>query len=247
MDNPYMVKPHLDGEPFTYQGNKTGFLLVHGFTATTTEIRPLAERLHALEYTVKAPLLPSHGTHPDELNKTKWQDWYGEVKQAYLELVEVCDQVWLGGESMGALLSLRVAAEFPDVAGLMLFSPAMVVRNLKWAYLLQFFQKHLDKSQKEDDLAWKGYNVYPLKGAVQLRKLQKIVRRDLSKVTQPVMVVVSEADETVDLSTGQLIIDSVSSTHKRLLVMKESPHTMLLGAENEKIIDEAIAFFKSVS
>jgi len=148
---------------------------------------------------------------------------------------------------MGALLSLRVAAEFPDVAGLMLFSPALVVPNLKWAYLLQFFQKHLDKSQKEDDLAWKGYNVYPLKGAVQLRKLQKIVRRDLSRVTQPVMGVVSEADETVDLSTGQLIIDSVSSTHKRLLVMKESPHTMLLGAEKEKIIDEAIAFFKSVS
>ena len=247
MDNPYIVRPHLDGQPFTYEGNKTGFVLVHGFTATTTEIRPLAERFHALGYSVKAPLLPGHDTHPDDLNDTKWQDWYQEVKQAYLDLKTKCDQVWLGGESMGALLSMRVATEFPDVAGLLLFSPAMVVRNLKWAYLLQFFQKYLDKSNKKDDLAWKGYNVYPLRSAVQLLKLQKVVKRDLYKVTQPIMVVVSEGDKTVDLSTGQLIIDSVSSTQKRLLIMKESPHVMLLGHEKEKIIDEAITFFNSVS
>lgn len=249
MDNPYMVRPHLDGESFTYEGGKTGFLLVHGLTATTAEIRPLAERLHTLGYTVKAPLLPGHGTHPDDLNRTKWQDWYGEVKQAYLEMEESCDQVWLGGESMGALLSLRVATEFPDVAGLLLFAPALILRtpHIKLAYLLQYFKKYLDKSQIRDDLEWKGYNVYPLKAAVQLLELQKIIKSDLYKINQPIKVFVSEEDKTVDLSSGQLIIDSVSSTHKRLLVMKESPHTMLLGAEKEKIIDEAIAFFKSVS
>lgn len=249
MDNPYMVRPHLDGEPFTYKGGKTGFLLVHGLTATTAEIRPLADRLNALGYTVKAPLLPGHGTHPDDLNKTKWQDWYGEVKQAYLEMEEVCDQVWLGGESMGALLSLRVAAEFPDVAGLMLFAPALILStpHIKWAYLLQYFKKYLDKSQIRDDLEWKGYNVYPLKAAVQLLELQKVIKRDLHKVTQPIKVFVSEADKTVDLISGQLIIDSVSSTQKQLRIMKESPHTVLLGSEKEQIIDEAIVFFKSVS
>ena len=52
----FMIHPELDGASFTYQGGKTGFLLLHGFTATTAEVRPLGERLHAAGYTVSAPL-----------------------------------------------------------------------------------------------------------------------------------------------------------------------------------------------
>ena len=102
MDNRYIVKPHLDGTSINYPGNKTGFVLVHGFTATTTEVKPLAERLHQEGFTVSAPLLPGHGTHPDDLNKTSWQEWYQVVRDEYQKLGESCDSVWLGGESMGA-------------------------------------------------------------------------------------------------------------------------------------------------
>lgn len=97
MENKYMVKPHLDGSSFFYSGNKTGFVLVHGFTATTTEVKPLAERLYQQGYTISAPLLPGHDTHPDDLNRVHWQEWYKTVSQAYLELRKTCDQVWLGG------------------------------------------------------------------------------------------------------------------------------------------------------
>lgn len=58
----YMINPELDGSSITWQGGKTGFLLLHGFTATTAEVRPLGEALHAAGHTVSAPLLPGHGT-----------------------------------------------------------------------------------------------------------------------------------------------------------------------------------------
>ena len=54
-------------------------------------------------HTVAAPLLPGHGTHPDELNQISWQDWYKAVRQTYLDLQSAI-RVWLAGESMGALL-----------------------------------------------------------------------------------------------------------------------------------------------
>jgi len=38
--------PHLEGGPFVWEGNRLGILLIHGFTATTTEVRLLAEKLH---------------------------------------------------------------------------------------------------------------------------------------------------------------------------------------------------------
>ncbi len=248
MNNQYIEKPQLDGSSFYYPGNRTGFLLVHGFTATTTEVRPLADRLKQEGYTVSAPLLPGHDTHPDDLNKVHWQDWYQTVRQVYLDLRANCDQVWLGGESMGALLCLLTAVEFPEVTGLLLFAPALElkIKGSKAAYLLQFFIKYFDKGPSKDDLEWKGYNVFPLKGFVQLMRLQKQVQKKLGKVTQPTLVFVSKADKRVSLSTGEAIINSISSNKKQLIVLEDAPHNMLLGHDKEQIIDNAIEFVQEV-
>ena len=55
LDNGYMRNDHLDGEDFHFKGNEIGILLIHGFTATTTEVRLIAEKLHQAGYTVAAP------------------------------------------------------------------------------------------------------------------------------------------------------------------------------------------------
>ena len=249
MSNKYIEKPHLDGSSFYYPGNITGFLLLHGFTATTAEVRPMAERLKEQGFTISAPLLPGHDTHPDELNKVHWQDWVQTVRKAYLELRESCDQIWLGGESMGALLCLLTAVEFPEVAGLLLFAPALElkIKGSKAAYFLQYFKKYFDKGSSKDNLEWKGYNVFPLKGFVQLIKLQKQVRKQLDKVTQPTLVFISKADKRVSVKTGETIINSISSNKKQLIVLEDSPHTMLLGHDKEQIIDKAIEFVQNAS
>jgi len=249
MSNKYIEKPHLDGSSFYYPGNITGFLLLHGFTATTAEVRPMAERLKEQGFTISAPLLPGHDTHPDELNKVHWQDWVQTVRQAYLELRKSCDQIWLGGESMGALLCLLTAVEFPEVAGLLLFAPALElkIKGSKAAYFLQYFKKYFDKGSSKDNLEWKGYNVFPLKGFVQLMKLQKQVRKQLDKVTQPTLVFISKADKRVSVKTGETIINSISSNKKQLIVLEDSPHTMLLGHDKEQIIDKAIEFVQNAS
>ena len=242
MSNEYILRPDLDGSSFYHQGNSTGFLLIHGFTASTAEVRPLADRLSKLGYTVSAPLLPGHNTHPDDLNKTKWQDWYAAVRQSYLELRETCDQIWLGGESMGGLLCLMLAAEFPEAAGLLLFAPALFVQNLKGAYILQIFIKYLPKRGNNKEMDWRGYNVYPLKGAIQLQILQRKTRKTLSLVTQPVQIFLSESDQTVEIKTGKVLMDEISSERKELIMLKNSPHVMLLGQDQDFIINKAIEF-----
>ena len=52
-------KPKLDGSSFLLPGGPTGILLLHGFTATTVEMRYLAEELHRRGYTVSAPCCPA--------------------------------------------------------------------------------------------------------------------------------------------------------------------------------------------
>ncbi|MCJ7696498.1 MAG: hypothetical protein MUO40_13895, partial [Anaerolineaceae bacterium] len=72
---PFIKNPQLDGETFLLEGNNTGVLLFHGFTATTTEVRLIGECLNKDGFTISAPLLPGHGTHPKDLNRVSWRDW----------------------------------------------------------------------------------------------------------------------------------------------------------------------------
>ena len=246
MENSFMQHPELDGDSFFFESGETAFLLVHGYTATTTEVRTLAEHFLALGHTVAAPLLPGHGTHPDELNQISWQDWYKAVRQTYLDLQSRNKRVWLAGESMGALLCLKLAIDHPKIEGLLLFAPAIKVRYIWIARFLQFFKSHLRKGHGDSTMPWKGYKVYPVKGAVQLLKLQKVVKAGLHKIKQPTLVMVSKADATVMPETGEKLINSISSSQKQLVVLENSPHVMLLGPETEYIFSVAEDFVDTI-
>jgi len=102
---------------FFFEGNEVGVALFHGFTATTTEVRLLAEYLRGFGYTLSAPLLPGHGTEPADLNQTTWINWYEAAESAYLGLRERCSKVFVCGESMGALLALLIASRYEKVSG----------------------------------------------------------------------------------------------------------------------------------
>jgi len=242
MADNYMIHPELDGSSFYYEGGKTGFLLLHGFTATTAEVRPLGERLHAAGHTVSALLLPGHGTHPDDLNKVHWQDWVHTAQSEYDKLTEHCDEVWVAGASMGGLICLLLAATNPNIKGLLLYAPALAVRKMRAAYVLQYVMKYLAKKNSKDDLLWKGYNVYPLKGVVELLKLQKAARKALGKVTQPTLAFFSEKDATVGLAAIDFMKRKLGSKELELVILKESPHVILLGCEQEKVIEHTLDY-----
>ena len=127
MNNPRLRNPQLDGDSFFWQAGPTGVLLVHGYTATTAEVRLLGKYLHERGYTVAGPLLPGHGTTPEDMNRCRWQDWMGAVEQAYRQIAPKCERVFIGGESMGAVLALCAASEHPEAVGLLLYAPALLV------------------------------------------------------------------------------------------------------------------------
>jgi carboxylesterase len=234
--NEYIKKPQLDGETFMLEGgNEVGILLFHGYTATTTEVRLLAECLHLSGYTISAPLLPGHGTHPDDLNHVKWQDWVSRGEIALEELKQRTKKVFVGGESMGALVALMITARHPEICGVMTFTPGMKVNNLWASPLVALFKKWLPKEKKEDGLAWKGYNVFPLKGAVQLLQMQKVTRKAIRQIKQPVLVVTGGLDKTITPDSADLVIDNIGSADITQVCMQYSTHCVLLDKEIDQV------------
>ena len=74
-----------DNLPFMLfpEGAKTAVLLVHGFTATPWEMRPLGETLAASGIASLAVCLPGHGTSPEDLSGRRWEEWLEAVDEGY--------------------------------------------------------------------------------------------------------------------------------------------------------------------
>lgn len=246
----YMRNPHLDGSAFYWQAGPVGVLLCHGFTATTAEVRLLAQSLLAEGYTVAGPLLPGHGTTPQDCNRHTWQDWYASLEETYQQLSARCETVIIGGESTGALLVLKLACQHPEASAVLCYAPALRLKlNRGVQFLLSLFVPFLTsipKSPPTDDNPWQGYSVQPLKGARQLLRLQKVVLSLLPQVQQPILILQGRLDPTVHPSSPQIIYDRVASSVKELHWLENSTHCVILDKERHLAANLTIDFLRRV-
>lgn len=250
MLNPALHNPHLNGEPFYWENGPVGILLLHGLTATPVEVRLLGEQLHRRGFTVAGPLLPGHGTTPQELNHTPWQTWAGAGEESYRQIAGQCERVFVGGESTGALVALHLAANHPEIAGVLAYSPAL---KLAWSrldivkvYLGAPFIPSVPKENIDVSEGWQGYPVNPLKSAIQLHKFQFAVRKRLAQIKQPVLVMQGRLDTTIHPSCGDMICHGVSSSVIRHYWLEKSTHVVILDRELDQITHLTVEFINQV-
>jgi carboxylesterase len=239
-------------EPLSYTGStEVGILLCHGFTGTPASMRPWADHLADAGFTVRCPLLPGHGTTWQEMNRTGWPDWYGHVRAELESLVETCETVFVAGLSMGGTLALRLAQEFGDrVAGIVLVNPS--VMTLRWdAKLLPLLSKVLaSASAVGNDIAKPGekelaYPRTPVRAAASLSKFWKIVRDDLPKVTQPLLLLHSVVDHVVEPENSAIVLAGVSSTDVTEVLLENSFHVATQDNDAPLIFERSTEFFRA--
>ena len=250
MTNDALHNPHLAGDSFFWQGGPIGVLLLHGLTATTAEVRPLAHYLHERGYTVAGPLLPGHGTKPEDLNRVKWADWVETAVASYHHLLTLCDHVFVGGESTGAVIALYLASRYPEIAGVLAYAPAIKLaastKDVLRLYAAAPFIEFVPKESLDGSDLWQGYPVNPLRGAMELLRLGREVRRRLARIAQPVLVVQGRHDTTIDPAAGQIILDGVASDVKELVWMANSSHVVAIDQEWEQVAALTLDFMERV-
>lgn len=227
--------PQLDGSTFFWKSGDVAVLCLHGFTATTVEVRKMAAFLTSIGYTTYGPLLPGHGTDIEDMLKARWQDWVKTVEESYSMLKNDYKQVFVLGESMGALLALYLCEQHPEIPGTLLFAPALRIRKFILPKLLWPFVKYKFKnySKDGDDMPWQGYDVIPMRPAASLYDFQQIVKKKLSKVTAPVLIFQGKLDTTIDPTGSVTVLENINSTDKELVWLEDSGHVILLDRQLE--------------
>ena len=120
----YYQRPQF--APFTLEHpepnpERLGVMLVHGFTGTPMDMRPLAEELFNLGADCHVIGLPGHGTDIANLQTMTEAKWRHAVQAAWMAHVRRYARRMLVGYSMGGAAALQMAATIrsrpPDSAG----------------------------------------------------------------------------------------------------------------------------------
>jgi carboxylesterase len=243
------VKPGC--EAFAYEGGDVGALMVHGFTGSPFSMRPWGEYLAANGLSVVGPRLPGHGTRWQEMNLTRWQDWYGEVERGFDRLRGHCEQVFVMGLSMGGTLVLRLAEERgDDIAGVVTVNPSLLTLR-KDARLLPYVSrvvpslKAVGDDIKKEGITEHAYERTPLRAAASLAQLWRLVAADLGKITQPLLTFRSAEDHLVESASGALLLSAVGSDDVREVVLENSYHVATLDHDADLIFRESLEFVRA--
>ena len=240
------------GEAFHLEGGSIAVLMVHGFTGSPLSVRPWAESLHSEGFTVRVPRLPGHARTWEEMNRTRWQDWYEEVDRNFTELKEKHERVFVAGFSMGGALSLRLASiRGQEIEGLILCNPS--VSDPRFSLKLVPILQHIIPSLggRGTDVAAPNppkhsYGRTPLKALRSLQKLWALVQRDLYLVDVPLMIGYSINDHVVDPKNSEIVIDNVSSVDIREVIFERSFHNVALDYDLDLLAEESLSFMKEV-
>ena len=244
-------------EDFVAQGSgknaEIGILLLHGYTGSPASMRPWAEYLNGLGYSVSLPRLPGHGRTPEELNKVKWQEWVLRAEQELEALFSSSKKVFILGLSMGGGLTTHLATKYSDkLAGIVLVNPMIHVPgiNSKVAALVSTFVKlrtSVGDDIKRPNTVEYGYDKLPLVGLKEVLKMHEATRKNLSDVRCPVLLFHSKEDHVLPVSNTEIIWQGISSQSKQRIELINSYHVATLDFDQDLIHENSRVFIEELS
>lgn len=237
-------------EAFYFPGNKTGILVIHGFTGTTQSVYEFGESLAREGYTVLGPRLSGHGTFPEQMEMASYLDWINDVEAGLEKLMEMCDEIYVAGLSMGGTLALYLSERYPKLAGMILVNAAIELPKMA-----EYYEVKKDKAErfvpgigsdiKKENVNELAYDKTPVKSMGDIIELMNLVKMNLEKIEIPTLVFSSVIDHVVPPENSKYIYDQISSKQKEIISLEESYHVATLDNDKEPIISKSIAFLNS--
>jgi len=239
---PFLLEPE--------QPSNRGILLIHGFSATPWEMRPLGEMLFRRGDTVFAVRLPGHGTSPSDLAGRSAEEWLAAVERGYQLLAERNLSIVGIGQSTGSLLLLRLSLS-RSFDAMVLLSPFLRLKHplAPFAGLLHYWMPYNTRPLPESEQPY-YYQKRPLKGIKQINRLRRQIKAVLHKISQPVLTLAAQGDETIAPGTSLDLFQRLGSTQKKFHSFgPEVPHVLTTSGNprQQEVFTQIDEFLSSIS
>jgi carboxylesterase len=257
-----------NAEPFFFEGSSdVAFLILHGFTGSPYEVKPIGEYFHKKGHTTLGILLPGHGTKVEDLIPTRFYHYVAIADQFLLNLSKYYKKVFIVGFSMGGAIALKLAHLRQDkIQGialistpvffnglfngrLILHSPLMVLTG----WLKMFYPVLKLNRGKRNPEMFVGYEFkYPLAALHSFKISLKYIRKKLKEIYIPSAMIINEKDKTVPKESMIYLFYHIKSQHKRLMFLNiddpmDTGHVIIRYPEaQDKILKFLDEFFNEL-
>lgn len=248
------VKIFEGAEPFfrKVHGKKVA-ILIHGFTSSPREFKDLSKYLASKGISSYAPLLPGHGTTPERLVVIKYYQWIEAVQEHIKMISKEYEEIYLVGSSFGGNLALLCSNYSTKIKGIITLGTPVTFRKHKMGKYfvlpllkrIKLFQKKPKSSRDFIDKHKGSYKVVPLRAAYEMFKVLELSKKELSKVTKPILALHVENDSVVSEESHHHILNNVMSKKKEEFKVPASNHVFILGKyahlANKRVADFIIS------
>lgn len=249
-------------EPWSSAGHgaraRIGILAVHGFTGNPVSMRPLAEGLAARGFALELPRLPGHGTNVQDMVRTRYADWRGEVERALKRLQMRTERCLLVGLSMGGTLVLDVASAGADVAGVVAINALALKRGGVAALFAPYVAKILpivparvaglaNNDAAKPGVDEKAYAYVPTAGGNSLVAELPRICEQLTRFHKPALIAYSLKDHSVAPDNSRAILRMLPGPDVTELRLERSYHLATLDYDQALLIDKITEFADRVA
>ena len=223
---PFELPPADGCAPAQSARPRRGILLLHGLADMPLAMRDLAGAFAARCFLVRVMLLPGHGARAGDLLTVTRGDWLAAARFGVKTLKQDSGAVFVGGFSLGGLLSIHALLEDDAVNGAFVFSPALALERawlVRQAVWLRHFLKWLDRDPPDD---YARYEAMPVNATAETYLLTRGLGRLLERrrVRAPVFMALSADDPVIDAAAAQGYFENrFSHPGSRLLVYRRDP------------------------
>ncbi|MBN2310110.1 MAG: alpha/beta fold hydrolase [Candidatus Hydrogenedentes bacterium] len=253
---PHEARPPQVGRPFFLRPDriKGGVVLAHGYMAAPLEVRALAEALVRAGFAVYGARIQGHGTSPEDLAETTWQQWYDSFNRAYGIMKTLTGSVFVGGFSTGGALALLAAARKRHrIPGVFAINAPLQVRNygvrlassiVSLNALLARIRMDWEYIENQPENTHINYTRNPIRGASQLAKLMRATEDALERVCAPTLIIQAHRDPVVDPASATLILEKIPAPARELTLFDRENHGIINGPGAQDVFDRVIFFLE---
>jgi carboxylesterase len=211
-----------------------GVLMIHGLTASPTEVAPLFEYLSSRhpEWSLSSPLLPGHGTTVQDLLRVGCDQWIETVEAEVDRLAQTSSSVSVVGVSMGAVLVACHAAGDPRIRCVSMLAPVFRLKPAVNALLpllrlvMTYKKKNRASIRNHREKGLFSYDRYPIAALIELRDLGRRTWARLHQLRIPVLIAAGLQDPYLSWSEMDRIARRIGGDRVELLPCPRSGHIL---------------------
>ena len=239
---------YTNDQIFLDGNNGKAVLLIHGVTSGCAQMYPLANVLNEYGYAVRCVNIAGHGTYPQDLLHTSWENMIDKAEYDYRMLKNEYDAVAVGGLSLGGALSIILAKEHPDIRALLTISAPL--KLLDGVFTQEFPPEQIFWHRNlggKTGIAKKHHIHYEEIAVRVFKELQHIIRYIsaagfIEGITTPACIAQAKDDTVADPNSCRELYNRIGSCKKELYNPDTGGHNLCFGEERFPLFEHIIRF-----